>query len=76
MSYTYLDLAHEVLRTASVPMIYQDIWAEAERMGLTAKLGATGKTPWQSLSAQLYIGVRDNPHFKVVAVGSRPARFL
>ena len=76
MSYTYLDLAHEVLRTASVPMIYQDIWAEAERMGLTAKLGATGKTPWQSLGAQLYIGVRDNPNFKVVAVGSRPARFF
>ncbi len=76
MSYTYLDLAQEVLRGSGLPLIYQDIWAKANELGITAKLGTTGKTPWQSLGARLYVEVRDNPNSEIVAVGSRPARFF
>lgn len=76
MSYGYVELAHDVLKSAPHPLIYQDIWSQAEAMGLAKKLGATGKTPWQSLGARLYVEVRDNPTSKFIAVGRRPTRFF
>lgn len=76
MSYSFLDLAHEVLLSAPQPMIYQEIWGAAEQKGLNEKLGTTGKTPWASLGARLYVEVRDNPNSKFVKVGAWPTRFF
>lgn len=75
MTYTFLDLAYEVLKVATVPLTYQDIWETAKTSGLTANK-ATGKTPWQTLGAHLYVDVRDNPDSKFVKVGKNPARFF
>jgi uncharacterized protein len=76
MSYTYLDLAYDVLKKATNPLIYQEIWRVGAEQGLAAKLGTTGKTPWQSLGARLYVEVRDNPASKIIPVGTRPMRFF
>jgi uncharacterized protein len=76
MSYSFLELAAEVLAKADHPLRYEEIWATGEASGLAAKLKSTGKTPWQSLGAQLYVDVRDNPNSRFVKVGKRPARFF
>ena len=76
MSYSFLDLASDVLKSSIQPMIYQEIWQVGQQNGLTAKLSTTGKTPWQSLGARLYVEVRDNEQSKFVKVGSRPTRFF
>jgi uncharacterized protein len=76
MSYTYLDLAEQVLQGAKAPMIYQDIWKEGVAKGFDKKLAATGKTPWQSVGARLYIEIRDNPDSEFIGVGKRPMRFF
>lgn len=76
MAYSFLDLAVEVLKTTKQPLTYQEIWEEAKRSGLSARIKTSGKTPWQSMGAQLYVEVRDNPESKVVKVGKRPARFF
>jgi hypothetical protein len=76
MANAFLDLAFEVLKTADKPLTYQEIWEKAGSSGLAAKLKTSGKTPWQSLGAQLYVDVRDNPTSKIVKVGKRPARFF
>lgn len=76
MTYSFLDLAYDVLKSAIQPMIYQEVWEAAVQSGLTSELGTTGKTPWASLGARLYVEVRDNPHSKFVKVGSRPTRFF
>jgi hypothetical protein len=76
MSYSFLDLAYDVLKQAAQPMIYQEIWQIGHNKGLTAKLGTTGKTPWQSLGARLYVEVRDNEDGKFLKVGTRPTRFF
>jgi hypothetical protein len=76
MSYTYLDLAEDVLKVAQVPLTYQDVWKRAVDLKLNEQLGPTGKTPWQSLGAQLYLQVRDHPNSKFLAVGRRPTRFF
>lgn len=76
MTYSFLDLAEEVLKPASAPMTYQQIWEEAKTKRLVHKVKTRGKTPWQTLGAQLYVDVRDNPNSRFVKVGRRPARFF
>jgi len=75
--YSYLDLPADVLKDAQQPMTYQEIWQTADANGLTEKLRSTGKTPCQSLGAQLYVEVRDNADTsKFIGVGRRPVRFF
>lgn len=76
MSYSFLDLAYDVLKQAPKPMVYQEVWQAAHEKGLTTKLDTTGKTPWQSLGARLYVEVRDNDDSKFMKVGTRPTRFF
>ena len=76
MAYSYLDLAADVLKAAKQPLIYQEIWEIAKASGLSAKIKTSGKTPWQTLGAQLYVDVRDNSDSKFIKVGKRPARFF
>jgi hypothetical protein len=76
VAYSFLDLAADVLKKAEKPLTYQELWQAAVKMGLATKLGTTGKTPWQTLGAQLYVDVRDNELSRFLKVGKRPARFF
>ncbi len=76
MSYTFNDLAIDVLNQAEKPMTYQEIWQKAEELTLTEKIKSSGKTPWQTLGARIFVDVRDNPNSKFIKVGKRPARFF
>ena len=76
MGYSFLDLASDVLRKAATPLTYQEVWQAGQQMGLVNKIQTAGKTPWQSLGAQLYVEVRDNESSKFIKVGKRPARFF
>ena len=71
----FLDLAYNVLEKYKVPLIYQDIWANGEELGLTKKIHSNGLTPWQTLGARLFVDVRDNEKSKFMKVGKRPAKF-
>lgn len=76
MSFTFTDYAIEVLSGADKPLTYQEIWDIGLEKGLDKKLNTTGKTPWQTLGARLFVEVRDNPSSEFIKVGSRPARFF
>lgn len=76
MANTFLALAFDVLKTAEKPLTYQEIWERATSTGIAGKLKTSGKTPWQSLGAQLYVDVRDNASSAYIKVGKRPARFF
>ncbi len=73
MIYSLLDLAYKVLKTAKQPLTYQEIWEAVEA---STQIKPSGKTPWQSLGARLYVDVRDNADSKFIKVGKRPARFF
>jgi len=75
-TYSFLDLAHDVLRDASKPLTYQEIWQAGTEAALVAKVRTSGKPPWQTLGSQLYVEVRDNDASMFVKVGKRPARFF
>jgi len=74
--YSFLDLAYDVLKTATQPLTYQEVWQIGKEKGLADKIKTSGKTPWQSLGAQLYVEVRDNEGSRFMKVGKRPARFF
>lgn len=76
MGYSFLDLANDVLKQSTKPLIYQEIWEEGIKSGLAGKIKTAGKTPWNSMGAQLYVEVRDNPDSKFIKIGKRPTRFF
>ncbi|MBL7995646.1 hypothetical protein JNM05_09765 [bacterium] len=76
MSYTFLDLAEEVLKSYPRPITYQEIWEIAVATKLDSKVRISGKTPWQTLGARLYVDVRDNENSPFIKVGRNPAKFF
>ncbi len=76
MAYSFLDLAEDVLKSASGPLTYQQCWDEGHAKGFTTKVKTKGKTPWQTMGAQLYVDARDNEDSRFIKVGKRPTRFF
>ncbi|MCS6917602.1 MAG: HTH domain-containing protein [Chitinophagales bacterium] len=72
---TFLDLASRVLDEAKRPLTAREIWFLAAQKGYDLQLRSAGKTPWNTLAAQLYVDVRDNPESPFTTTGSRPKRF-
>lgn len=56
---TYLEAAITVLRDGDHPLSTQEITAEAIARGLIAPIG---KTPANTMSAQLYLAAKRSPH--------------
>jgi uncharacterized protein len=74
--YTFLDFAEEILADSPKPLTFQEIWSTGKDNGLDTKLSISGKTPWQTLGARLFVDIRDNPSTKFIKVGKNPARFF
>jgi uncharacterized protein len=74
-AYTFKQLAAEVLQDAPTPLTAEEIWAEAERRGLPTRLRSVGKTPTQTLYADLHRATQDDPESEFLRVGSRPRRY-
>ena len=72
----FLEFAKKVLEKVDEPLIYQNIWKKGIELGLTDEIKSSGKTPWQTLGAQLFVDVRDNPSSAFIKVGKRPAKFF
>jgi len=72
---SHLALVRRVLETVGIPLSKQEIWEHATKLGYDKEIGARGKTPWQSIVAQIYLDIRDNPGTDFVKASSRPTRF-
>jgi uncharacterized protein len=76
MAFTFLQLAKKILSEEKRPLSYTEMWNIAVERGHDKLVGSTGKTPWQSLGALLYVDVRDNPNSIFMTIGERPKRFI
>lgn len=72
---TFLELAKKVLEENQIPMKTGEIWAYGVENGYDEKVNSSGKTPWSTLAAQIYVNVRDNPQSPFGATGTRPKKF-
>ena len=73
---TFLELAQRVLDEHIQPLTPIALWEQAKRLGYDSQLGSTGKTPWATLAAQLYVSVKDNAKSPFDVVPTRPKRFF
>ena len=72
---TFKKLSELVLRDQQKPMTPFKIWEKAQEMGLADKIGTRGETPASTISAQLYVDIRDNPQSIFIQVTRRPSQF-
>jgi uncharacterized protein len=73
---TFLKLAETVLEQTKTPLTYTEIWDEAVKSGLAKRVNTKGKTPWDSISAQMYVDIRDNPDSVFYQYSKRPTKFF
>lgn len=77
MSYTFLDLAVEVIKKQNKPMSVYEIWNKAIELDLHKNLPKYGKTPERTLGARIYVSIKqggdENPF---IQVSKRPALFF
>ena len=54
---TFKKFAELVLENEKRPLSPLDIWEKGKEMLLSEKLKTSGKTPWQTIGAQLYVEI-------------------
>lgn len=72
---TFLELAEKVLQEEGKPLTSSEIWAIAVKKGYEKELNSQGKTPWDTLSALIYVNVKDEPKSIFAKTDTRPKRF-
>ena len=73
---TFLKLAELVLDVTKRPLTYFEIWDEAVKSGLSKRVKTKGKTPWESIGAQVYVDIRDNSKSVFFQFSKRPTKFF
>lgn len=72
----FIELAEKIIREENRPLTQNEIWEIAKLKGYDKFVGITGKTPWQTIGARLYVDIRDNPSSKFVKLKLKPTRFF
>jgi len=72
---TFKKFAELVLVNEKKPLSPLDIWERGKEIQLSEKLNTSGKTPWQTIGAQLYVDIRDNPKTVFYQYSNRPMKF-
>ncbi|GLC79292.1 COG2958 family protein [Lacrimispora brassicae] len=76
MAYSFLTLAKDVLEKENIPLSIEQMWDTAKNLGLLEKLSSSGKTPIRTLSARIYVDIKNNPDTVFEQVSKRPAKFF
>lgn len=75
MSLTFLDLAEETLRQTGRPLSGKEIWENAAVLGIQNQCPSSGRTPWRSISAQIYVSMKEDGQSKFYKASIKPTRF-
>ena len=76
MAYSFLSLAKDVLEIENIPLSVDEMWETAKKLGLLEKLSSSGKTPIRTLSARIYVDIKNNTDTIFEQVSKRPAKFF
>lgn len=72
---TFLEMIHKTLEQAKSPLTPDEIWEMGQSLGFAQMVGSTGKTPVATVSARLYVDIRDNPNSPFTIISRRPSKF-
>ena len=60
MSFGFIDFAKDVLKASDSPLSVEEMWEAGCKLGLDENLGSSGKTPIRTLSARIYVDIKNN----------------
>lgn len=69
------DLVVKILVETAMPMTSEEIWQYALERGYDQLVNIKGKTPWNTISAQIYVDMKEEPNSNFIKVGRRPVKF-
>ena len=75
MGYNFFDLAQETFKAVKKPLTINDLWKKAVELGFSDKVKTSGKTPWNTLGARIYMDIKENPDTDFIQISKRPATF-
>lgn len=73
---TLKELVIKILRETGSPMSAEEIWNYAIKKEYNSLVNVNGKTPWQTIGAQIYVDMKEKHDSKFIKVGRRPTRFF
>lgn len=73
---TLKELVIKILRETGTPMSAEEIWNYAIKKDYNSLVNVNGKTPWQTIGAQIYVDMKEKHDSKFIKVGRRPTRFF
>jgi len=71
----FIKFAEKVIREENRPLTPKEIWEIGKSKGYDKDLNSSGKTPWRTIGAELYVDIKDNPSTKFVKLQLDQARF-
>lgn len=72
---TFLEMVNDTLIKAKIPLSANEIWEKGLEFGFAQKVMTKGLTPGNTISAQLYVDIKDNSHSKFCIASKRPTKF-
>lgn len=75
MKITYKQLAIKILTEEERPLTGEEIWQIAVEKEYDKDIKGNGKTPWRTISAQIYVDIRDNTETIFLKATENPTRF-
>ena len=76
MAFGFIDFAKAVLDASDRPLSVEQMWEAGCKMGLEERLGSSGKTPVRTLSAKIYVDIKNNRESVFTQISKRPAKFF
>ena len=79
MKYTFEKLIKDTLEKSDTPLSASEIWHKAKSSGLADLVCSSGKTPWKTIEAKIYVDLKKERELdkesELIQVSSRPAKF-
>lgn len=73
--FSFYELAKLVIEEEKRPLSVEEMWSIAIQKGHDLKVGTKSKTPWTSISARIYVDMRDNKNSPFIKASSHPIKF-
>ena len=71
----FIDFIEKIIKEENKPLTPSEIWAIGVQKGYDRQLNSTGKTPWETIGARLYVDIRDNPNSIFIKLKLKPTKF-
>jgi len=72
----FIEFAEKIIKEENRPLTPNEIWEIGVQKGHTKLLNSTGKTPWQTIGALIYIDIRDKPDTPFIKLKVKPSKFF